>query len=86
MSLENIYLKQVKHTPINNFTSSMGNGIMPIIEKDPTIARLEQDVFSKLREISPPEEIQKPVGVQPLSVEDAIKELIELEKAMLQPK
>ncbi|NBO98717.1 MAG: hypothetical protein EBU90_01125 [Proteobacteria bacterium] len=80
MSLENIYLKQVKHTPINNFTSSMGNGIMPIIEKDPTIARLEQDVFSKLREISPPEEIQKPIGVQPLSVEDAIKELIELEK------
>jgi hypothetical protein len=58
----------------------MGNGIMPIIEKDPTIARLEQDVFSKLREISPPEEIQKPIGVQPLSVEDAIKELIELEK------
>jgi hypothetical protein len=81
MSLESIYLKQVKHTPINTFTSSMGNGIMPIIEKDPTIARLEEDVFSKLREISPPEELQKPINIQPLSVEDAIKELIELEKA-----
>ena len=86
MSLESIYLSQIKHTPINSFTSSMGNGIMPIIEKDPTIARLEQDLFDKIQEISPPEPIQKPIGVQPLSVEDAIKELLELEKAMMQPK
>jgi phosphopantothenoylcysteine synthetase/decarboxylase len=59
---------------------------MPIIEKDPTIARLEQDLFAKIQEISPPEPIQKPIGVQQLSVEDAIKELLELEKAMMQPK
>lgn len=86
MSLENIYLNQVKHTPVNVFTSSMGNGIMPIIEKDPTIAKLEEDVFAKIREISPPEEIKKPINVQSLSVEDSIKELLELEKAMMQPK
>ena len=79
MSLEKIYLNGVKHTPVGIFTSSMGGGFMPIIEKDPTIAKLEQDLVNKFREISPPEEVKNPIGVRSNSVEDAIKELVAMQ-------
>ncbi len=53
------------------------------IEKDPSINKLTQDVFSKLDKIANPVgKKQKPTGFGSISVEDAIKELIEMEKKM----
>lgn len=81
MSLSQIYVSHVKHNPINNFTSSIGG--MPQIEKDPTISKLEREVMSKMRQIMPQEDIicqQPQISVKTLSPEEALKELIELEK------
>jgi len=78
MSLSNIYLNQVKHNPVNMFSSSFGG--MPTIEKDPTILGLEQQLFDKFQEINPPEEIKSPIKIKPNTVEDAIRELLELQK------
>jgi hypothetical protein len=87
MSLENAYT-QIKRSPISvTFGSS---SMMPEIQKDPTIMRLEQDVFSKLKELSPEESLQTQQSsvnvVRTLSPEEAIQQLLELEKAMHQPK
>ena len=85
MSLESAYT-QVKRSKIFNGTTS--SGFMPEIQKDPTIMRLEQDVFSKMREVCPQESIQinKPdiTTVKVLSPEEALKELIEIEKEINQ--
>jgi hypothetical protein len=82
MSLEQIYTTQIKHNPINNFASSFGG--MPQIERDPTINKLERDVMQQLQEIMPKEDtIQQPQTlIKTLSPEEALKELMELEKAM----
>jgi hypothetical protein len=86
MSLENAYT-QVKRSSISG---AFGSSCMPEIQKDPTIMRLEQDVFSKLKELSPEESLQTHQSsvnvVRTLSPEEAIQQLIELEKAMHQPK
>ena len=80
MSIENIYLNHVKQTPIPmfNMSSSMS---MPSIERDPTISNLESELFKKFLEINPPEEIKQTTSLSRVSVEDAIKELLELEKS-----
>lgn len=82
MSLEQIYTTQVKHNPINNFISSFGG--MPQIEKDPTINKLERDVMQRLQQIMPKEDVLPPSQtlIKTLSPEEALKELMELEKAM----
>lgn len=80
MTIESIYLNQVKSNPISRFCTSTLGG--PEIERDPTISKLESEVFKKFLEISPPEQIpQKTNFISPVSVENAIKELLELEKA-----
>jgi hypothetical protein len=82
MNLENAYT-QVKRSSISG---AFGSSCMPEIQKDPTIMRLEQDVFSKLKELSPEESLQTYQSdisvVKTLSPEEAIKELMELERAM----
>ncbi len=51
-------------------------------EKDPTINKLASDVFSKLADISKPDKNEKPSGedVNFVSPEDALKELIKMQK------
>jgi len=55
----------------------------PVYQRDPALAKLEHSVFSQLANIVQEENKPKPVyktnGLQVLSVEDAIKELLELE-------
>jgi len=52
------------------------------IEKDPSIQKLVGDVFSKMDKIANPvgQKVQKPTGFGSLSVEEALKELLEIEK------
>jgi hypothetical protein len=56
----------------------------PKIERDPNIIKLEQDVFAQLNKIIEPKvKQQKPVtpnGLEFVSFEDAIKELVNLNK------
>jgi hypothetical protein len=81
MNLESIYSNQVKSTPIPIFAGS-STMQMPSIERDPTISNLEQELFKKFQEISPSEErVYNKKTVSSVSVEDAIKELLELEKS-----
>lgn len=51
------------------------------IEKDPQVNKLAADVFSKLEKIANPEgKPIKPSGLASFSLEDALKELLEIEK------
>jgi hypothetical protein len=57
-------------------------------ERDPNILKLEKDVFAQLRSLLPQDPVLPPQSAlaTPKSVEDAIKELIEMEKAFSIPK
>lgn len=53
------------------------------IEKDPQIDKLAADVFSKLNKIANPEgKKEKPSGLVSLSMEEALKELLEMKKKL----
>lgn len=55
----------------------------PKIERDPNIQKLEQDVFSKLNEITKSEPLQQGQAtsdIEFVSFEDAIKELAQMNK------
>lgn len=83
MDLSNIYSQRVKKNKITNL--SVG-GSFPQIEKDPTIAKLEKQMFEKFNEIIPKEEpnslqISQTV-VKPLSFEEALRELSNLKKKL----
>lgn len=81
MDLSDIYANQVKKNKVTNL--SIG-GSFPQIKKDPTIAKLENDVFSKMREISGPDNIKSKeisnIRVTSLSFEEALKELANIQK------
>lgn len=79
MDLEQVYSNQVKKGPVSML--SVG-GNFPLIEKDPTIKKLEHDVFSKMQSLMPKEEIQqKPKDqVVVVSFENALKELLDFSK------
>lgn len=81
MELSEIYANQVKKNKITNL--SVG-GNFPQIQKDPTIARLENDVFSKMKEISGPDHVKSKeinkITVTSLSFEEALKELANIQK------
>ena len=79
MDLSDIYSKQVKKNPVSMLQVG---GNFPQIEKDPTIKKLEQDVYAKMQSLLPKEEIQPKItnSVVSLSFEDALKELVEIEK------
>ena len=52
-------------------------------EKDPNINKLQQDVFAKMAEISKPtpdEKIPLQDDIKTISPEEALKELLEMEK------
>lgn len=54
-----------------------------MIERDPTINKLQQDVFAKMVEISKPspdEKIPLQADIKTISPEEALKELLEMEK------
>lgn len=81
MDLSEIYSKNVSKSPIS--TLSVG-GNFPTIERDKNLINLEQSVFSKLREISGPDEpiLRKKPNTPKLntvSVEDALKELLNIQ-------
>jgi hypothetical protein len=84
MSLSDIYSNQVKHNPINRFTSSFGG--MPQIEKDSTIKKLTDDVFAQIAELDKkdnptPEPIMaNSPELKTFDFAAAIKELLELQK------
>jgi len=83
MNLGDVYSNQVKKARISGISTF--SGFTPTIQKDPTIMRLEHDVFSKLNQISEPEPVQNvqpSVSVKTLSPEEAMKELLEMEKAL----
>lgn len=81
MDLSDIYANQVKKNKVTNL--SIG-GSFPQIKKDPTIAKLENDVFSKMREISGPDNVKfkeiNNIKVTSLSFEEALKELANIQK------
>jgi len=78
MSLEDIYQRNVNKNPINQ--AGISSGIPATRERDPQSIKLEQDVFSRMAEISqPPEESKKDVpkiNVQSVGLEQAMKELL----------
>lgn len=83
MNLSDIYRNRVQSRRVNSFST---NGFSPVIEKDPIINQLEQNLAAKFQEIIPLEvvESQKPsdiTRVGALSVEDALKELIQIQQS-----
>jgi hypothetical protein len=83
MNLSDVYSRQVKKTSIS--TLGVG-GNFPTIEKDPTINKLERDVMSQMASLMPKEDVSPIINspsVKILSPEEAIKELIELEKSLI---
>lgn len=52
------------------------------IEKDKSIAKLDNEVFSRMLKLGTPVGVKpnSPTGVQPVSIEAALKELLELQK------
>jgi hypothetical protein len=76
MDLSDVYSKNVKNTRISNLT--VGSHSIPPFERDPTIKKLEEDLFAKIKEISEPEPVINTTNLSNLkqfSLEDAIKEL-----------
>ena len=77
MSLEDIYSQSVKGKQVGGIPS-IGSAAPPIIERDPSVRKLEQGVFARMHEIVKPEPIQEPVAtpnVEFVSFEQALKEL-----------
>ena len=82
MSLENIYSNQVKGQAVGGLPS-IGSAAPPIIERDPNVRKLEQDVFTRLHEIVKPEPLeqgQATPDIEFVSLEQAIRELQEMNK------
>jgi len=87
--LSNIYNKLVK--PNNSNISRISNSSFgsPHFERDPKLINLENSVFSKIRELSKEHDIKPEIksktnDLKVVSYEEALKELLELEKASFQ--
>lgn len=77
MSLEDIYSQSVKGKAVGGLPS-IGSAAPPIIERDPNIRKLEQDVFARIHEIVKPEPLDQGQATPDLkfvSFEQALKEL-----------
>ena len=83
MSLEDIYSQSVKGKQAGGIPS-IGSAAPPIIERDPNVRKLEQDVFARMHEIVKPEPLQEPntatLDVGFVSFEQALKELQQTDK------
>jgi hypothetical protein len=82
MELSDVYANNVKRSSIPSSIGSISNSHnFPTIEKDPTIKKLENDVFSQMAELDkkdnpiPDPVIENPFQIKTFSFEDAIKEL-----------
>ena len=78
MGLEDIYQQKVNKNPINQ--NGVSSGIPSARERDPKQVKLENDVFSKMAELSQPPQVQKDevpkVQLQNVGLEQAMKELL----------
>ena len=82
MSLGDIYSQSVKGKAVGGLPS-IGSAAPPIIERDPQVRKLEQDVFARMHEIVKPEPLEQTAAtpeVEIVSFEDAIKELAQMNK------
>jgi hypothetical protein len=87
-SLERIYSNQVQ--PRGSVRAgSAGGSFGAVYERDPHFRKLENSVFSKINELTkefeepkPTREEYKKIEVKSISLEDAMKELLELEKSL----
>lgn len=87
MSLDKIYIDRIKNTPNPCKVTSMVSGShFPSIEKDPTIKKLTEDVFSQMAELdkrdnpNPEPNVPNPMELKTFTLEDAIKELHSMAK------
>lgn len=77
MSLEDVYSQSVKGKAVGGLPS-IGSAAPPIIERDPNVRKLEQDVFARMHEIVKPEPLEQGQAtpeVEFVSFEQALREL-----------
>ncbi|NBV29899.1 hypothetical protein EBS02_12965 [bacterium] len=82
MSLGDVYSQSVKGKAAGGLPT-IGSATPPIIERDPQVRKLEQDVFARMHEIVKPEPLeqgQATTNVEFVSFEDAIRELQQMNK------
>lgn len=83
MSLDDIYARQVQGKRAGGLPS-IGSAPPPLIERDPNVRKLEQDVFARMHEIVKPDPLQDTVTqeaqVEFVSFEDALRELQQMNK------
>lgn len=80
MSLEDIYNQHVQGKQVGGIPT-IGSAAPPIIERDPNVRKLEQDVFARIHEIVKPEPLeqgQATPDIEFVSLEQALKELQEI--------
>jgi len=88
MDLEHVYASQVRKSPVPMYPG--GTSFGPTYERDPALRNLERSVFGKIKELT--KEFEEPAPknevtpqLRAVSVEEAIKELMELEKTINEP-
>jgi len=77
MSLGDVYSQSVKGKAVGGLPT-VGSAAPPIIERDPQVRKLEQDVFARMHDIVKPEPVKQEPStpeVQFVSFEQALKEL-----------
>jgi hypothetical protein len=90
-SLERIYSNQVQPKGSVRAGSMGGSSFGAVYERDPAFRKLENSVFSKINELTkefeetkPTREEYKKIEVKSVSLEDAMKELLELKDVYLE--
>jgi hypothetical protein len=82
MSLQDIYSQNIKGRAVGGLPM-IGSAAPPIIERDPQVRKLEQDVFARIHEIVKPEPLEQRLATSELqfvSFEDAVRELQQMNK------
>jgi hypothetical protein len=79
MGLGDIYQNNVNKNPINR--AGISSGIPASRERDPNQVKLENDVFAKMQAAIPQpkkeEKTQPEVNIQPVGLEQALRELLD---------
>jgi len=80
MDIGDVYQNNVNKTPV--IQTGISSGVPSTRERDPQQVKLEQDVFSKMVEVSQPKE-QEPkkdlpnIGIQQVDLAQALRELFD---------
>lgn len=77
MSLGDVYSQTVQGKQVGGIPS-IGSAAPPIIERDPNVRKLEQDVFARMHDIVKPEPLEQGQAtpeVEFVSFEQALREL-----------